>query len=65
MTGVARIEGDEEVMRAGQPFARDLIHHFADQPAHGGMHQVAVIDGAVSWRDPCAETPSIGVSSAE
>ncbi|MPL92607.1 hypothetical protein SDC9_38718 [bioreactor metagenome] len=44
--GVAGVEGDEEVMRAGQAVFRDIGQHGLDQAAHGFVHEVAVVDCA-------------------
>ena len=44
-----RLEGDVEVMDAGQPFARDLTEDAADNSAQGILHDLVIGNQAVEW----------------
>ena len=47
--GVHGVEGDEEMMLAGQAIFRDVVQHLADQATHGTMHQFSVVDRSVHF----------------
>ena len=41
---LARVEGDEEVVFAGQPVLGDTLQHIRDQPLHRTVHHRAIFD---------------------